>query len=97
MVVDAVNPARTLNHSPIFQVMFALHNFPAQVPKFEGLKSSLVEMETQAARFDLMLDMGVHQGTLFGAYEYDTDLFDRVTIERMHQQLGPGVERNSDR
>ena len=29
----------------------------------------------------------MYQGTLFGVYEYDTDLFDRVTIERMHHQL----------
>ena len=27
-VVEAVNPARTVGHAPIFQVMFALHNFP---------------------------------------------------------------------
>ena len=64
MVVEAVNPARTLNHSPIFQVMFALHNFPAELPKFEGLKSSFIEIETQVARFDLVLDMGCVSGHL---------------------------------
>lgn len=87
MVVEAVNPTRTLNHSPIFQVMFGLHNFPGQPPKFEGLNCSFVKLDTHVARFDLVLDMAVYQGTLFGAYEYDTDLFDPATIERMHQQL----------
>ena len=87
MVVEAVNPARTLDHAPIFQVMFALHNFPLQEPSFQGLKGAFITLETQVARFDLMLDMAVHQGTLFGAYEYDTDLFDHATIERMHHQL----------
>ena len=62
MVVEAVNPARALNHSPIFQVMFGLHNFPGEPPKLEGLKSAFVDLETQVARFDLVLDMAVYQG-----------------------------------
>ena len=31
--------------------------------------------------------MGVHEGRLFGAYEYASDLFDHATIERLHSQL----------
>ena len=67
--------------------MFGLHNFPVQPARFEGLEVSFVRPETQVARLDLQLDMAVHEGQLFGAYEYATDLFDHITIERVHEQL----------
>jgi len=87
-VVEAINPVRTLDHAPICQVMFGLHNFPAQVPRFEDLKCSFINLETQVARLDLQLDMAVHEGQLYGAYEYASDMFDHATIERLHAQLG---------
>ena len=87
MVVEAINPARALNHAPIFQVMFALHNFPLEVPQFDDLTVSLIIPETKVARLDIMLDMAVHEGRLYGAWEYDAELFDRSTIERMHAGL----------
>jgi amino acid adenylation domain-containing protein len=87
MVVEAINPARTLDHAPIYQVMFGLHNFPVQPPRFEGLECSFISPETQVARLDLQLDMVIHEGRLFGAYEYASDLFDHTTIERIHEQL----------
>ena len=87
MIVEAINPARTLDHAPIYQVMFGLHNFPVQPPRFEGLGCSFVSPDTRVARLDLQLDMAVHESQLFGAYEYASDLFDHVTIERLHEQL----------
>jgi amino acid adenylation domain-containing protein len=87
MVVEAINPVRTLDHAPIYQVMFGLHNFPVRPPSFEGLDCSFVSQETRVARLDLQLDMAVHEGQLFGAYEYASDLFDHSTIERLHGHL----------
>ena len=87
MVVEAINPTRTLDHAPIYQVMFGLHNFPLQPPRFEGLDCSFVSPETHVARLDLQLDMAIHEGRLFGGYEYASDLFDHATIERLHEHL----------
>jgi amino acid adenylation domain-containing protein len=87
MVVETINPARTLDHAPVCQVMFGLHNFPMRSPQFEGLECSLIVPETQVARLDLQLDMAVHEGRLFGAYEYALDLFEDTTIERLHALL----------
>jgi amino acid adenylation domain-containing protein len=87
MVVEALNPARTLNHAPIFQVMFALHNFPMEQPRFDDLTVSLLVPEATVARLDVMLDMAVVEGRLYGAWEYDAELFERLTIERMHAAL----------
>ena len=87
MVVEAVNPRRGESHSPIFQVLFALHNFPIQASHFAGLQASLVKLETEVARLDLSLDMVEYEGKLLAVYEYATDLFDNVTIERVHDYL----------
>ena len=87
LVVEAVNPLRTLGHAPIFQVMLALHNFPIQEPRVGELNCTIVKMETCTARFDLTVDMVVFQNKFVATYEYATDLFDRATIERLHDNL----------
>jgi amino acid adenylation domain-containing protein len=87
MVVEAINPARSLDHAPIYQVVFGLHNFPVQPPRFEDLECFVVTQDTRVARLDLQLDMAVHEGCLIGAYEYASDLFEHATIERVHEQL----------
>ena len=97
MVVEAINPARTLEHAPIYQVMFGLYNFPVQAPRFEGLECSFIKPETQVARLDLQLDMIVHEGQLIGAYEYALDLFDDTTIERISRAARRGAERRLGR
>ena len=87
LVVEAVKPLRTVGHAPIFQVMFALHNFPLQEPSVGALKCTIVATESHTARFDLSVDMTMYQNRLLAAYEYATDLFDRGTIERLHDSL----------
>ena len=87
LVVEAANPRRAIGHAPIFQVMFALHNFPLQQPAVDDLKCAVVEMETVTARFDIAIDMVMYQNKFVAAYEYATDLFDRNTIEGIHNNL----------
>ena len=58
-----------------------------QEPKVSELKCSFVPMNTRTARFDLTIDLALYEGSIRAAYEYATDLFDRVTIERMHEHL----------
>ncbi len=85
MIVDAVQPERNLSHSPLFQVMFALQNTPMQVQVIpgSGLALSPVEAHSGTAKFDLTLFMLEEGKQLSGALEYNTDLFDAATIERM--------------
>ena len=53
LVVEAVNPRRALGHAPIFQVMFALHNFPIQEPGSGISSAQLLRWRLVTARFDL--------------------------------------------
>ena len=82
-VVEALQPQRSLSHSPLFQVMFILQNAPIGEIELPGVTWTQLNRESTIAKFDLTLSMmETHQG-LVGAWEYNTDLFDGSTIERM--------------
>jgi len=83
MLVEALQPQRDLSHTPLFQVMFILQNAPTSELELTGLSVSSLPIETATAKFDLTLAMQNTATGLAGAWEYNTDLFDPSTIERM--------------
>src|SRR5690349_3836584 len=82
-LVEELQPERTLSHSPLFEVMFHLQNAVTESLNLSGLSVSELEIESQTAKFDLSLSMAESKDGLFGTLNYNTDLFDAVTIERM--------------
>ncbi|HHH41043.1 MAG TPA: non-ribosomal peptide synthetase, partial [Chloroflexi bacterium] len=100
MLVDALQPERDLSHTPLFQVMFVLQDTPTGSHRLSHLTLSPVEAETGIAKFDLTLSMAEEGGLLGGMVEYNTDLFDAATIERMiahFQTLLEGVVADPNR
>ncbi|MEH2133322.1 MAG: amino acid adenylation domain-containing protein [Nostoc sp.] len=83
MLVEALQPERDLSHTPLFQVMFVLLNAPMSEIELTGLSVSGLPIGITTAKFDLTLSMENTPGGLFGWWEYNTDLFDSSTIERM--------------
>ncbi len=65
--------------------MFILQSGTNDVLELDGLTLHPIEMEGLAsnAKFDLTLSIVETAGGLFGNFEYNTDLFDTATIERM--------------
>jgi amino acid adenylation domain-containing protein len=82
-VVEALQPQRSLSHSPLFQVMFILQNAPMGEIELAGVTLTQLERESTIAKFDLTLSITETAQGLVGEWEYNTDLFDRSTIERM--------------
>ncbi|KAA3658966.1 MAG: amino acid adenylation domain-containing protein, partial [Chloroflexi bacterium] len=84
MIVDAVQPERNLSHSPLFQAMFVTQNAQQtqQSQQLPDLTIRPVEAHSGTAKFDLTLFM-LEDDQFSGAWEFNTDLFDRSTIERM--------------
>ncbi|HEX7735419.1 MAG TPA: amino acid adenylation domain-containing protein, partial [Ktedonobacteraceae bacterium] len=95
-VVQALQPARNLDHNPLFQVVFAFHD--SQLPPLElpELKVELVEaLSNGSAKFDLNLIVIPRSEQSVGhraegtprsitiIWEYSTDLFDETTVTRM--------------
>ncbi len=83
-LVEELQLARDNSRTPLFQVMFALQNAPRPETKTStGLTLSAVEIDGGAAKFDLTLAVQETDGGLGVGVEYNTDLFDAATIERM--------------
>ncbi|BAY78557.1 amino acid adenylation [Nostoc linckia NIES-25] len=83
MLVEALQPERDLGHTPLFQVVFNLQNAPVQEVELAGLTVSSLPVESTTTKVDLALSMENTTQGLVGVWEYNTDLFDTSTIERM--------------
>jgi amino acid adenylation domain-containing protein len=83
VLVEALQPQRDLSHTPLFQVMFVLDNTPRTPIELPGLSLSPLEAESGTAQFDFTLSMSEGAHGLGGYVEYNTDLFDPATVERM--------------
>ncbi len=85
-LVEELQPERSLAVSPLFQVLFALQNAPAGRLQLAGLTLEPVAPGgPPAAKFELSLFLGELPGGegIAGGWEYNTDLFDAATIERL--------------
>jgi len=82
-LVEALQPPRDMSHSPVFQVMFIHQNAPWEAQPIRSLKVAPGEIGAgQTAKFDLTVSTTEFDGVLYLNFEYNTDLFDRSTIER---------------
>ncbi|HET7463284.1 MAG TPA: amino acid adenylation domain-containing protein, partial [Longimicrobium sp.] len=92
-VVEVVQPARSLAHTPLFQVMLAWQNVPAGELELPGLRLSPARPSEQVtAKLDLTLSLAEVDGRIAGAVEYATALFDRETVERWTGYLRRALE-----
>lgn len=102
LLVERLHPDRDPTRSPLFQVMFVLQrphrlSADAAAPFVMGeaggrLRLGEWEMESlsldhRIAQFDLTLTVIDVGAGLRGSFDYNTDLFDRATIERMAGQF----------
>src|SRR5581483_10258046 len=95
-LVQELSPERSLSHNPLFQVIFSLHNVPMGKFELAGLELSALEQTIRTSKFDVSLYL-IQQGPdVWGLVEYNRDLFDAATIERMVEHylvlLGAAVE-----
>ncbi|HEV3050189.1 MAG TPA: amino acid adenylation domain-containing protein, partial [Longimicrobium sp.] len=92
-LVAELQPERSMSHSPLFQVMFALLNAEDRGGPLPGLKVSGVGAELTSSKFDLSLELGVTAQGLRGVLNYSTELFDRSTVRRMLGHLERVLEQ----
>src|SRR5215472_800967 len=82
-LVEDIQPERNLSHNPLFQVLFSLQNLVPPDFELPGLKLRFMDLDQTAAKFDLSVFLSERPEGIGGRIEYNTDLFDRETIERM--------------
>ncbi len=100
-IVEALQIERSLSHSPLFQVMFALQNASMEQLETPELAYAPLHLDNVNAKFDLTLQMwetNTDEGnSLEGFWQHNTDLFDEDRIARMtghFQTLLAGIVAN---
>ncbi|HYH78527.1 MAG TPA: amino acid adenylation domain-containing protein, partial [Longimicrobium sp.] len=93
-LVEALQPERSLSHTPLFQAMFILHNQDERGEGgLAGLRTEGVDTDLNTAKYDLTLSLFPTARGLRGGLEYSTDLFERGTIRRMLEHLERVVDQ----
>ena len=102
LLVKQLQPERDPARSPLFQVMFAFlktrlpddEGLTAFALGQGGVKLRLgslslesLALDQRASQFDLSLTMAEVEHGLVASFEYNTDLFDRLTIERLSEHF----------
>ncbi|MFP2910880.1 amino acid adenylation domain-containing protein, partial [Pyxidicoccus sp. 3LFB2] len=83
-LVEELQPERDLSRSPLFQVTLTLQNTPAtEVKLSRGLTLAGVESEGRTSKFDLSLLVDELPHGVVAAVNYNSDLFEAETMERL--------------
>ncbi len=99
VLVDRLNPTRSLTHSPVVQVVLAWQNFagldttnPAVGLALGDLQVTPLPVDTRVARMDLTISMAERftgagePAGIGGVVEFRTDVFDAATIEALTER-----------
>jgi amino acid adenylation domain-containing protein/non-ribosomal peptide synthase protein (TIGR01720 family) len=92
-LVEILNPPRSLNRHPLFQMTFAFQNAPEATLELPGITATREPLDINTAKFDLAFNLaeqysaeGAPNG-IQGGIEYSTDLFERGTVESIGRRL----------
>ena len=86
-LVEKLHPERNLSYHPLFQVCFVLQTAPLGELDLPGVTLSSMDLQRESAMFDLMLSVEETTEGLQGFWEYNRDLFNGETIDRMIQRF----------
>ena len=74
-IVEVLNPTRSLNHAPLYQVAFDLQTSTQQINSFANLQIEPVVQENNSAKFDLSLSLEDEGQRLTAYWNFSEDLF----------------------
>ncbi|GAA0603000.1 hypothetical protein GCM10010174_19080 [Kutzneria viridogrisea] len=86
-LVEVLNPARSLAHHPLFQVLLTVQNTEQAQLRLPGAEVEFDGAGTGVAKFDLAFSLEESGEGLEGLVEYAADLFDRDTVQRLVDRL----------
>ncbi|PYC16922.1 non-ribosomal peptide synthetase, partial [Pseudomonas mosselii] len=84
-LVSELKLPRNLSHSPLFQVMLVMQSATRGAINIPGLRVAPLDVPVQVSKYDLTCTFlpNSQQGDMLGSMEYNTDLFDDVTVDRL--------------
>ncbi len=85
-IVEEIRPQRSASYTPMFQVMFALENVPAETLEAQGLTLEPVQGKRETSKFDMALYLHETGSEMLAVLEYSSDLFEAETAIRLLAQ-----------
>lgn len=85
-LVEELSPERDPSRNPLTQVLFVLQNAFVPTVSLPGLEISEWGLEIQSVRFDFELHVWESVEGAMATFMYNSDLFDRSTVETMAAQ-----------
>lgn len=82
-LVEELQPDRDTSRTPLFQVMFSLQNAPMPSLELSNVTMTLLQDENTSAQFDLTLDVTERPHGMECLLEYNTDIFEHSTAQRI--------------
>ncbi|MFL6233377.1 MAG: amino acid adenylation domain-containing protein, partial [Thermoanaerobaculia bacterium] len=82
-LVEELAPERDLSRPPLVQVLLVLQNAPADDLRLPGLALHAEPLETGTAKLEMAWVLTETERGIEGRIEYNRDLFERSTVERM--------------
>ena len=86
-VLEELNPERSLNRTPLFQVFFNMINLPFDRIDLPGLTGESVFAEDYGSKFDLTLYVNDQSESIDLTLVYNRDLFKAARMVEMVEQL----------
>ncbi|WP_258036822.1 condensation domain-containing protein, partial [Mycobacterium marinum] len=93
VLVERLNPVRSLTHHPLVQVVLAWQNDMSAELVLDGLDVEFAPVHTQTARMDLVFSLGERftdtgaPAGIGGGVEFRTDVFDAASIAALIERL----------
>lgn len=82
-LVEKLQAGRDLSRNPIFQVALVLQNTPEDYLQLPNVNVTEMELPQVTSKFDLTLSLREYADGITGTLNYNSDLFERPTVERM--------------
>ncbi|HEU5231005.1 MAG TPA: amino acid adenylation domain-containing protein, partial [Ktedonobacteraceae bacterium] len=86
-LVEALRPVRHTSYTPVFQVVFAYQNTPMPALTLPQLTLTPAIADTGLVPYDVILTFEDMEQVLTGSLEYNTDIFEADTIQRLQENL----------
>ncbi len=98
-LVEKLHPTRDLSYTPVFQVLFNMHNFEELPLSLAGLDLEQIPLGEPGSILDITLYANEEKGALQFRAVYKPELFEAATIERMlhrYRVLLEGIVANPE-
>lgn len=82
LLVEELQPTRTLSHVPLIQNVFMMHDASEDELGLADLRIAKADLPLRHAKFDLLMSLELQREGIVGRMEFQTDIYEAASIAR---------------